>query len=81
VAAGDIRRVFIRRLRVLASLVMVVLLGVLALYAQPAILAQEATPAGVAGKGGAESRESEGVERSVCVWTYDGMAGFSSVLM
>src|SRR5918998_5446190 len=42
-----VRRVIMRRLAVLLSLVVIMLLGVLALHAQPVAIAQEATPAGV----------------------------------
>jgi quercetin dioxygenase-like cupin family protein len=45
VAAQDVRRIIMRRLSVLLSLLGVVLLGVLALPAQPVAVAQEATPA------------------------------------
>jgi quercetin dioxygenase-like cupin family protein len=44
VAVADIRRVIMRRLSVLPSLLVVVLLGALALHAQPIAIAQEATP-------------------------------------
>jgi quercetin dioxygenase-like cupin family protein len=45
VAAQDVRRINMRRLSVLLSLLGVVLLGVLALHVQPVAVAQEATPA------------------------------------
>src|SRR5215213_1662148 len=41
----SIRRSAMRRFRVLASMVVVMLLGVLALHAQPVAIAQEASPA------------------------------------
>ena len=47
VTAVTARRVIMRRFGLLLSLVVVVLLGVLTLRAQPAAVAQEATPAGV----------------------------------
>jgi quercetin dioxygenase-like cupin family protein len=45
VMAGDIRRLIMRRFSVRLSLMVVVLLGVLGLPAQPTAVAQEATPA------------------------------------
>jgi hypothetical protein len=44
VVAGDYRRVIMRRFHVLLSIVAVVLLGILALHAQPVVVAQAATP-------------------------------------
>jgi hypothetical protein len=54
VAAGNIRRAFMRRFRVVLSVLAVFLLGIVALQAQPVVVAQEATPS-------ADMQDPEGV--------------------